>query len=112
MNDVALETFQKAIHATHGAEAHRDGSTRRNPTGGVAKLNRKERCRGGGLLFDWSASGAIGRVLRQVRKDLETLDKRTNPSQDLAEAVKRPELLQKEISRQAAPHEVGHYRAL
>lgn len=63
------------------------------------KLNRSRQYSGGALSFSWTASGALGRVLRQIRKDLESLDKRTNPNQNLRAAVKRVELLQKEISR-------------
>lgn len=63
------------------------------------KLNRHKTYRGGALEFSWKANDALERVIRHVRGDLKKLDKRTNPNQNLVAAVKRLELLKREISR-------------
>jgi hypothetical protein len=49
--------------------------------------------------FAWTASRAIGRALQQLRRDLGTMDKRTNPAKNLQAAIKRLEKLQLAISR-------------
>jgi len=61
------------------------------------RLNKGYEYSGGSLTFSWTASGAIDRVLNQIRKDLKGLDKRTNPNQNLRAAMKRLERLRREI---------------
>lgn len=63
------------------------------------KLNRSASFKGGALSFAWTANQALARVIRHVQRDLERLDKRTNPNQNLVAAVKRLELLRRELIR-------------
>lgn len=63
------------------------------------KLNKSHEYSGGALRFSCTATAALGSVLRQVQKDLEKLDKRTNPAQNLRASVKRLERLKRELSR-------------
>ena len=63
------------------------------------KLNAPQAYTVSGISFGWTASGAIGRALVQLRKDLAAMDKRTNATKNLQAAMKRLERLQKAISR-------------
>lgn len=63
------------------------------------KLNAPVKFTISGISFSWTASGAIGRALRELHKGLDTMDKRTNPAKNLQAAMKRLEMLQKTIRR-------------
>jgi hypothetical protein len=63
------------------------------------KLNAPLKYTISGIGFSWTASGAIGRALRELHKDLDTMDKRTNAAKNLQAAMKRLERLQRAIRR-------------
>jgi hypothetical protein len=63
------------------------------------KLNAPLKYTISGIGVSWTASGAIGRALRELHKDLDTMDKRTNAAKNLQAAMKRLERLQRAIRR-------------
>lgn len=63
------------------------------------KLNAPLKYSISGISFSWTAAGAISKALRELRKGLDKMDKRTNAAKNLQAAVKRLERLQKTLSR-------------
>lgn len=63
------------------------------------RLSRGTKVNGGAVDFIFTADLALRRVIDQVRLDLKSLDKRRNPNQALLAAVRRLELLRRDLSR-------------